>query len=174
MASVVVMASSTISASAMISAPSEMRCMSILASSMIENTTASVSGMASAMTRPGRTPRLMKLTTRMMATACHSDVMNSEIAPSTVTAWSATSFGSTPIGRSALISRHGVLDVLAERKDVAAVAHGDGKPDRGLAVDAEHRLRRIGKAAPDVGDVAQAQHAAADDEVDVANVLLRS
>ena len=54
------------------------------------------------MTRPGRTPRLMKLTTRMMAIACHSDVMNSEMALSTVTAWSATSFGSMPIGRSAV------------------------------------------------------------------------
>ena len=86
MASVVVMASSTSRASAMISAPSDMRCMSMLASSMIEKTTASVSGMASAMTRPGRTPRLMKLTARMIATACHSDVMNSAMALSTVTA----------------------------------------------------------------------------------------
>ena len=34
--------------------------------------------------------------------------------------------------------------------------------DRRLAVDAEHRLRRIGEAAPDRGDVAEAQHAAAD------------
>ena len=47
---------------------------------------ASVSGMDSAMTRPGRTPRLMKLRTRMIAIACHSDVMNSEMALSTVTA----------------------------------------------------------------------------------------
>ena len=53
---------------------------------MTENTIASVNGMESAMTRPGRTPRLMKLTTRMMATACHSDVMNSAMALSTVTA----------------------------------------------------------------------------------------
>ena len=34
--------------------------------------------------------------------------------------------------------RHRPLDVLAEREDVAAVAHGDGKADRRLAVDAEH------------------------------------
>ncbi len=40
----------------------------------------------SAMTRPGRTPRLMKHVARMMATACQSDVMNSEMALSTVTA----------------------------------------------------------------------------------------
>ena len=31
---------------------------------------ASVNGIDSAMIRPGRTPRLMKLTTRMMAIAC--------------------------------------------------------------------------------------------------------
>ena len=47
---------------------------------------ASVSGIESATTRPGRTPRLMKLTTRMIAIACQSDIMNSEIALSTVTA----------------------------------------------------------------------------------------
>lgn len=70
---------------------------------MIGNTTASVSGIESAMIRPGRTPRLMKLTTRMIPIACKSDVMNSEIAPSTVTAWSAMSFGSMPKGRSAVI-----------------------------------------------------------------------
>ena len=68
------------------SAPSEMRCMSMLASSMTENTMASVKGMERAMISPGRTPRLMKLTASMMATACHSDVMNSEMALSTVTA----------------------------------------------------------------------------------------
>ena len=68
------------------SAPSDMRCMSIPVSCMIANTMASVSGIAKAMTRPGRTPRLMKLTTRMIATACHSDVMNSAMALRTVTA----------------------------------------------------------------------------------------
>ena len=82
----VVMASSTISASAMMSAPSEMRCMSMLVICMTENTTTSVIGMANAMTRPGRMPRLMKLTTMMIATACNSDVMNSEMALSTVAA----------------------------------------------------------------------------------------
>ena len=143
-------------------------------SSMTENTMASVSGMASAMTRPGRTPRLMKLTTRMIATACHSDVMNSAMALPTVTAWSATSVGVMPSGRSAVISCHRPLDVLAEREDVAAVAHGDGKADGRLAIDAKHRLRRIGKAPPDLGDVAEAQHAAAGGEVDVRYILLGS
>ena len=98
------------------------------------------------MTRPGRTPRLMKLTTRMIAIACHSDVMNSEMAPS---------------DRHRLIGDQLRLDAdrqiggdlamaflmfLPKREDVAAVAHGDRKADRRLAVDAEHRLRRIGEA----------------------------
>ncbi len=51
MASIVVMASSTSKASAMISAPREMRCISILAISIIEKTIASVSGIAVAITR---------------------------------------------------------------------------------------------------------------------------
>ena len=64
------------------------------------------------------------------------------------------------------------LDVVPERQDVAALAHGDGEADAVLAVDAEHRLRRIGGAARDLGDVAQADHAAVGDEVDAENVLL--
>ena len=70
---------------------------------MIGKTIASVNGMASAMIRPGRTPRLMKLTTMMMAIACISEIMNSRIAWSTTTGWSATRLGSIPIGRSAVI-----------------------------------------------------------------------
>ena len=100
-ASVVVIASSTIRASAMISAPSEMRCMSMPSTSMSANTMASVSGIASATTSPGRTPRLRKLMPRMIATACHSDSMNSPMAISTVAGWLATRCGSIPSGRSA-------------------------------------------------------------------------
>ena len=47
---------------------------------MIGKTIASVSGMESATTRPGRTPRLTKLTAMMMAIACQSDFMNSPMA----------------------------------------------------------------------------------------------
>ena len=66
---------------------------------MTANTIASVSGIDSATTAPGRTPRLTKLHTRMMTMACHSEAMKSLIATSTVTAWSATSVGSMPCGR---------------------------------------------------------------------------
>ena len=84
-ASTVVIASSTNSARAMMSAPSDMRCMSMAVSCITEKTMARVSGMANATIKPGRTPRLMKLTNRMIATACHSDVMNSAMAFLTVT-----------------------------------------------------------------------------------------
>ena len=73
----------------------------MLATSMTANTIAIVSGMASATTAPGRTPRLTKLHTRMMTMACHKWVMKSLIARSTVTAWSATSVVSMPTGRLA-------------------------------------------------------------------------
>ena len=84
----------------MISAPSEMRCMSMPAICISAKTMASVSGIDSATTSPGRTPRLMKLTTRMMATACQQ--RGHELADGVVdqSGWSATSFGSMPIGRS--------------------------------------------------------------------------
>src|SRR5262249_55240954 len=80
MASMVLMASSTSSVSAMMSAPSEMRCRSMLTNAMIGNTIASVSGMESATMAPARTPRLRMLTPMMMAIACHNDVVNSPIA----------------------------------------------------------------------------------------------
>lgn len=69
--------------------------------------------------------------------------------------------------------RHHLLDVSAERKNVAAVAHCDGKPDCGLAVDPEHRLRRIHVAAPHLRDVAQPNRAPSCDEIDAGDVLLR-
>ena len=69
--------------------------------------------------------------------------------------------------------RHFAADVAAQRQDVASVAHGDGEADRGLAIDAEHRLRRIGKTAPHRGNVAQSEDAIADDKIDRLDVALR-
>ena len=67
---------------------------------------------------------------------------------------------------------HGPLDVAAEGQDVAAFAHRDGEADRRLAVDPEHRLRRIGIAAVNLGDVAQPDQAAVRDKIDRQDVLL--
>ena len=80
MASIVLMASSTSRVSAIMSAPSDMRCRSMLTDSITGNTTASVSGIEAATIAPARKPRLTTLTTMMMAMACHSDSMNSPIA----------------------------------------------------------------------------------------------
>jgi hypothetical protein len=53
-----------------------------------------------------------------------------------------------------------------------SLAHGDGYADALLAVDAEHRLRRIGGPTRNVGDVAQTDDAAPGHEVDVENIFL--
>ena len=67
--STAMMASSTSRPSAMISAPSEMRCRSMPNTSMPRKVTASTSGTDSATTTPVRSPRLMKLTASTMTTA---------------------------------------------------------------------------------------------------------
>ena len=72
----------------------------------------------------------------------------------------------------ALVDR--LFHVAAERQNVAAVAHGDGEADRRLAVDAKHRLGRIGIAAPDGRDVAQPDQTAVGQEIDVEKVRFRS
>ena len=68
---------------------------------------------------------------------------------------------------------HRLRDVMPERQDVSALAHGDREPDALSSVDAEHRLRRVGGAARHAGDVAQANDPAAGDEVDGEDVLFR-
>ena len=55
---------------------------------------------------------------------------------------------------------------------MAAGLHADGQPDRRLAAVAEQRGRRIGVAAGDGGDVAEAEEAVVDPEVDAAQALL--
>ncbi len=80
MASIVLMASSTSSDSAMMSAPSDMRCKSMLTYCITGKTTASVSGIENATIAPALSPRLMTLTAMMIAIACQSDSMNSPMA----------------------------------------------------------------------------------------------
>jgi hypothetical protein len=67
--STAIIASSTSRPSAMISAPSEMRCRLISKISMNTNVIASTSGMLTATTRPARMPRLTKLTMSTMPMA---------------------------------------------------------------------------------------------------------
>src|SRR5262249_31087202 len=68
--------------------------------------------------------------------------------------------------------RHHLLDFLAERQNVAAVANGDRKPDGGLTFAQKQRWRRIDKPSSDARNVAQPQHAAFYDKVDIQHVLL--
>jgi len=69
--------------------------------------------------------------------------------------------------------RHFAADVATQRQDIAGVTHGDGEADRGLAIDAEHRLRRIGKAALHRGNVAKSEDAVAGNEIDGFDVAFR-
>ena len=67
---------------------------------------------------------------------------------------------------------HRFANVVAERKDVAAIAHRDRETDRGMAIDAEHRLRWIDETPPHGGDVTEPEDAVAGDEVDRLDVAL--
>jgi len=67
---------------------------------------------------------------------------------------------------------HSLTYILAKRQNVAAVAHRDCEADTWNSVNAENRLWRVDKNAPDVGNVAQAQQAAIRSNVDRGKVLL--
>ncbi len=139
---------------------------------MIGKTIASVSGIDSATTVPGRTPRLTKLAAMMIRIACHKrrgELVDGEIDRDRLVGDQGRLDADRQLG---LDLGHRMADVAAERQDVAAVAHRDREADRGLAVHPEHRLRRVGVAAADLGDVAQADDAVAGDEVDVQEVEL--
>ena len=146
--------------------------MSMPSTSMIANTMARVSGIASATTRPGRTPRLRKLMPRMIATACHSDSMNSPMAISTVAGWLATRCGSMPIGRSAWMraSAASMLSPSASTSPPSRMAMASpiaGSPStRNIGCGGSAKPRRT------LRDVAHADHPPAGDEVDVQDVLL--
>ena len=64
-----------------------------------------------------------------------------------------------------------LMQRLAEHLDVAALLHGDGQADGGLAVVAKLRRRRVDVAAADIGDVGQAIEAVVETQVDVGQIL---
>ena len=150
----------------MISAPSEMRCRSMFATSMTANTIASVSGIASATTVPGPHAeadeaageddhdRLPERGQEFVDRGVHGDRLVGH------------QHGLDADRQVGLDVGHLAAHVLAQRQDVAGVPHRDGEPDRRLPVDAEHGLRRIDGAAAHGGDVAQPEDAPADDDVD--------
>src|SRR5262245_5122756 len=67
---------------------------------------------------------------------------------------------------------HRATDLVAEREQVAAVAHGNADGYRGLAVDAKHRLWGVGIGALDGSNVACAEQPSACHEIDSPQCLL--
>ncbi len=68
---------------------------------------------------------------------------------------------------------HLFSEIRSQCQDIAGVTHGDRETDRGLAVDAEHRLRRVDETAAHGGDIAQPDDAVTYDKVDCFDVVLR-
>src|SRR5262249_22864895 len=100
--SMAMMASSTSSPSAMMSAPSETRSRFILAAYITVKTIASTSGTASATMIPLRHPSEMKLTASTMISASTKDSRNSPTDSATTFGWSAIWSSWMPIGIRAL------------------------------------------------------------------------
>ncbi len=101
--SMAMIASSTSSPSAMISAPSVMRCRSRPPAYITMNTIASTSGTDSATTMPVRSPSVRKLTSSTMPSASTKVFRNSDTNSPTMCGWSATCVISMPTGSSAVI-----------------------------------------------------------------------
>jgi hypothetical protein len=99
--STAMIASSTSRPSAMMSAPSEMRCSSMSSRYMARKVSASTSGMHSATTKPVRMPSEKKLTTSTIATASKRLFLNSCTDSCTTRGWSDTAWTCTPTGRLA-------------------------------------------------------------------------
>ena len=66
--------------------------------------------------------------------------------------------------------RHG----LAEDEVVAALRHRDGKTDRRLAIEPEHRLRRIGIPFLDRRDIGEAEEFAVGEKIDALQIVDRA
>src|SRR6202008_3640210 len=62
---------------------------------------------------------------------------------------------------------------VAETQNVPALYGGHPEPDGRLAVEPKHRLRRIGIASPNRGDVSQAVKSPAGIEVDISQAFFR-
>ena len=150
----------------MISAPSEMRCSEMPVNFITTKVMASTSGMAMATTMPGRQPSARKLTASTMAIASIRLLVNSPTASWTTCGWSATRCRSTPIGRSRVSSATFFLTLSPSASTSPPVVMAMASADRGLAVVAEHRLRRVDIGALHGGDVAQAEEAVVGAEVD--------
>ncbi len=99
--STAMIASSTSRPSAMINAPSEMRCRSMPSAYIARKVIARTSGIDSATTMPVRQPSERKLTASTMAIASARLLVNSWIDSCTTSGWLETAWISTPTGMAA-------------------------------------------------------------------------
>jgi len=130
--STAMMASSTSSPSAMISAPRVMRCRSMPIAFMTMKTIASTSGTDSATTTPVRQPRARKETNSTMASASTKERTNSPTACSTTFGWSAICSISKPCGTPAMNSAVALRTVSPSSRMLAPLAITTPRPIAGL------------------------------------------
>ena len=130
--SAVMMASSTSSPSAMISAPRVMRSRLIPVARITTKQIASTSGTLRATTTPVRTPSVRKLTASTMARASTNDRTNSLTDSSTTCGWNAASCSSAPAGRSALIFSDSARSALPRSITFPPGAIATDSPTAGL------------------------------------------
>jgi hypothetical protein len=109
--------------------------------------------------RAGPHPQRRKLTTRMMPTACQSEVVKSPIARSTTCGLVGNQEGSIPTGRSASGPCHRRVTSSPSSRISPPSAHGNRQRDGALAVYVQQGLRRVDEAAPHGRDVAEPDRA---------------
>ena len=156
----------------MISAPSEMRCIEMPVSCITTKVIASTSGMCQRHHQPGAQAkadeadhehdgdrleqRPSEVADRLLD---HHRLVGDEMHPD-----ADRQLADDPV--------HLVVQRLAELEQVGPGLHADGQPDRRLALVAEQRLRRVGVAAGDGRDVAEAEEAVVDAQVDALQACL--
>ena len=153
--SIAMMASSTSSPSAMMSAPSVMRCRSMPAAYMTMKTIASTSGTESATTMPVRSPSVRKLTSSTIAERFEErleEFRHRAVDDVRLVGDLGDVDADRKLGGDRL---HRLLEALAQRQDVGAVLHRDAETERRPAAFAHDEARRVLVAAPDGRDVAQ-------------------
>ncbi len=171
--SVEMIASSTSRPSAMMSAPSEMRCSATPKISMKRKVTASTSGIDSATTMPGAQPEAHEAHAehdherlqQRLHELVHGALDHLRLVGHLV------DFDAHRQAR--LHRRHRALEVRAQREHVAAACHRDREPDRRFAPIAHLRGRRIDVATVDVRDVAEPEEPAVGANADLAQALDR-
>ena len=125
-------------------------------SSMMRNTTASVSGTAAATTMPTRQPRLSRLTSSTTPSAIANFIMNSSTAEVMLTAWSVTLSSVIPSGSVCAMAAVLSSSALPSARP-SQLLHNGREHDGGLTLTSDEVCGRIFIAAADLGDVGELQ-----------------